>query len=75
MGRPLIPWAGVVAAAAVVGTAMAAHAETFSLELKRLERAGDRMTKPPPDYMFRGLYPQHFFRQTGVGAAPAPATG
>jgi hypothetical protein len=66
MRRRLIRLAGAVAAAAVVAGAVAARAETCALQIKRLEAAAGRTTGPPSDQMFRGLYPQSFYRQTGL---------
>jgi hypothetical protein len=60
--------AAVLVAAA---SAMAADAETCSLQIKRLE-ASARTTGPPTDTMFRGVYPQRFFRQTGLEIAGRP---
>jgi len=54
-----------VAAIAVVAGVMAARAETCTLQIKRLEASGPT-TGPPSDQMFRGLYPQRFYRQTGL---------
>ena len=65
MRRRFIRLASAAAAAVVVAGAMAACAETCSLQIKRLEAVSGRTTGPPSDQMFRGLYPQHFYRQTG----------
>lgn len=67
MRRRLIRLANAVAAATVVMGAMTACAETCSLQIKRLGAVSGRTTGPPSDYMFRGLYPQQFYRRTGTG--------
>ena len=57
MRRWLIHAASAAAAWVAVASAMAAQAETCSLQIKRLEAASGRTTGPPADTMFRGVYP------------------
>jgi hypothetical protein len=64
--------ASAVAVALAVASALAANAETFSLQLKRLETVTDRSTGPPSDAMFRGLMGQRFQRQVGVDVPGVP---
>lgn len=71
MKRWLIRTAGAAAVMVTVASAMAAGAETCSLQLKRLE-ASSRTTGPPSDYMFRSVYPQRFYRQIGVKLPSRP---
>ncbi len=66
MGRCLIRQASRLATAVLVLSALTARAETVSLQLKKIEGNLDRMRAPAGDQMFRGLYPQQFFRQTGL---------
>ncbi len=73
MNRRSMFLASAVAAALAVASALAANAETFSLQLKRLETVTDRSTGPPANYMFRGLMGQRFQRQIGVEVPGAPA--
>jgi len=72
MKRWLISLSSVVAALAVVASASTAGAETCALQLKRLGAASGRTTGPPSDTMFRGMYPQRFYRQTGAGLPGRP---
>jgi hypothetical protein len=71
MRRRLIRLASAAAVLVAAASAMAADAETCSLQIKRLE-ASARTTGPPTDTMFRGAYPQRFFRQTGLEIAGRP---
>ena len=68
MRRRLIRLASAVAVLAAVVGAAAASAETCSLQIKRVETVSGRMAGPPADYMFRQVYPQHFYVQTGTDA-------
>lgn len=72
MNRRSMFLASAVAAAWAVTSALAANAETFSLQLKRLETVTDRSTGPPADYMFRGLMSQRFQRQIGENVRGIP---
>jgi hypothetical protein len=72
MRRRLIRLASAAAVLVAAASAMAADAETCSLQIKRLEAASARTTGPPTDTMFRGVYPQRFFRQTGLEIAGRP---
>jgi hypothetical protein len=67
MNRRSIFLPSAVAVAWAVAGAMAANAETFSLQLKRLET----VTGPPADTTFRGLQGQRFQRQIGVDVPEA----
>lgn len=73
MRRRLIRLASAAAVLVAAASAMAADAETCSLQIKRLEAVSARTTGPPTDYMFRGVYPQRFFRQNGLEIAGRPA--
>lgn len=72
MRRQLLRVAGAAAAWVTVASALTAHAETCALQIKRLEAVTSRTTGPPPEYMFRGLYPQRFYRQTGLNVPVGP---
>ncbi len=72
MKRRLIRWSSVAAVLMTVASAATAEAETCALQIKRLESATARTTGPPTDQMFRGMYPQRFFRQTGLEIAGRP---
>jgi hypothetical protein len=66
MRRWLIQGVGIGAAVIVLAAAVHARAETFSLQIKRVEQVSDRTTGPPTEAMFRSTYPQHFYMQTGL---------
>lgn len=72
MKRRLIRWSSIAAVLVAAASAPAAEAETCALQIKRLESATARTTGPPTDQMFRGMYPQRFFRQTGLEIAGRP---
>ena len=60
--------ASVLAAMAMLAAATDAGAETFDLELKRIESPTSSPTSVSPlDYMFRATSSQHFYLQVGQG--------
>ena len=72
MNRRSMFMASAVAAALAVASAMAANAETISLQIKRLEAATGRSTGPPSEAMFRGGFPQRVSRQVGANVPVRP---
>lgn len=76
MRLPLSRLVRLVAIAGIIATVAVATAETWTLELKRLDaQDGSRPVSGPMDYIYRATYPQHFFVQMvpdGKGGVRSP---
>lgn len=66
MRKPLIRGVRFVTAVVVVTLGLVAQADTFTLQIKRLESAGGL------DYLFRGFSAQSYYRQTGLNQPTPP---
>lgn len=76
MRTPRRPVGPIVAAALLLAIVARAEAETCKLEIKRIDTTASRTTTGvPAGYMFRSVYPQHFYMQIRSGRNVVQATG